>query len=131
MRMETAMPPSPAIALLLSDDLLFISRIAGTARALGLELKSARGMAEFIALANVQTPACALIDLHNPGLDIGALVRQIKDAGATYIVGYGSHVDAATLKAARAAGCDLVLPRSKFVEELATALPRWFQQTAT
>jgi CheY-like chemotaxis protein len=123
--------PSPAIALLLSDDLLFISRIAGTARAIGLDLKSARGMTEFISLANVQAPACALIDLHNPGLDIGALVRQIKDAGNSYIVGYGSHVDAATLKAAREAGCDLVLPRSKFVEELATALPKWFQQNAT
>jgi len=125
------MPPSPAIGLLLSDDLLFISRIAGTARALGLDLKSARGTAEFLALAGVQAPACALIDLHNPGLDIGALVRQIKDAGDTYIVGYGSHVDAATLKAAREAGCDLVLPRSKFVEELPTAFPRWFQQTAS
>ena len=117
--------------LLLSDDLLFISRIAGTARALGLELKAARGTAELIALAGVQTPACALIDLQNPGLDIGALVRLIKDAGNSYIVGYGSHVDAATLKAAREAGCDLVLPRSKFVEELAAALPKWFRQSAT
>ena len=38
------------------------------------------------------------------------------------IIGYGSHVDTATLKAARDAGCDVVLPRSKFVEELAHLL---------
>ena len=36
----------------------------------------------------------------------------------------------ALVKAAREAGCDLVLPRSKFVEELATALPKWMQKTA-
>ena len=32
---------------------------------------------------------------------------------------------AAGLRAAREAGCDLVLPRSKFVEELPRALPGW------
>jgi hypothetical protein len=41
------------------------------------------------------------------------------------VVAYGSHVDTATLRAAREAGCDVVLPRSKFVEELPTALPTW------
>jgi len=41
------------------------------------------------------------------------------------VVGYGSHVDADTLHAARVAGCDPVLPRSRFVEELPTALAGW------
>src|SRR4051794_7036333 len=107
--------------LLLSDDLLFISRITGTARSLGLDIKSVRRAADVLA----QAPACVLVDLHNPGLDIVALVSNLKAAGNAYIVGYGSHVDTATLKAARAAGCDEVLPRSKFVEELATSLPKW------
>jgi hypothetical protein len=43
------------------------------------------------------------------------------------VVAYGSHVDAQGLAAARAAGCDLVLPRSKFVEELPTALALWLR----
>lgn len=112
------------IGLLLSDDLIFISRIAGTARALGLDLKSVRSAAEI--LAQVQTPVCVLIDLQNPGLDIAALVRNLKAGGNPRIVGYGSHVDTASLKAAREAGCDVVLPRSKFVDDLETELPRWF-----
>jgi hypothetical protein len=41
-------------------------------------------------------------------------------------VAYGSHVDTESLRAARAAGCDRVLPRSKFIEELPSALPDWF-----
>jgi CheY-like chemotaxis protein len=114
-----------ATGLLLSDDLLFTSRITGTARSLGLEMKSARAAAELLALVKTQTPACVLIDLQNPGLDIAALVLHLKAAGHIYLVGYGSHVDTATLKAAREAGCDLVLPRSKFVEDLATELPGW------
>lgn len=112
-----------AAGLLLSDDLLFISRITGTARSLGLEIKAVRTASDL--LAQVTPPVCVLVDLHNPGLDIGAFVRSLKDSGSVYVVGYGSHVDTATLKAAREAGCNLVLPRSKFVEELATQLPGW------
>ena len=41
------------------------------------------------------------------------------------LVAYGSHVDAEALRAARAAGCDPVLPRSKFVDDLPAALPGW------
>jgi CheY-like chemotaxis protein len=111
--------------LLLSDDLLFISRITGTARSLGLEIQSARTAADLLAKAQTHAPACVLIDLQNPGLDIAAVVRNLKTGGHPYLVGYGSHVDSATLKAARDAGCDLVLPRSKFVETLANELAGW------
>ena len=41
------------------------------------------------------------------------------------VVAYASHVDTASLKAACDAGCDVVLPRSKFVADLPTALPEW------
>ena len=115
----------PSTGLLLSDDLLFISRIAGTARALGVDIKSARNMTELLALAAASAPACVLLDLQNPGLDIAAIVQALKSTSKATIVGYGSHVDTATLKAARDAGCDIVLPRSKFVEELPTQLAHW------
>jgi CheY-like chemotaxis protein len=110
----------------LCDDLLFVSRITGVARDLGLEVRTARTSDALITQAKQIGPACALLDLHNSGLDIERAVRELREHGTPFIVGYGSHVDAATLKRARAAGCDLVLPRSKFVEELPTALPRWF-----
>ena len=114
-----------AIALLLCDDLLFSSRISGTARALALDLKTVRSAADLLALAEAEPPACVLLDLHQPGLDIAALVPNLKAAGNPFLVGYGSHVDAPTLKAARDAGCDLVLPRSKFVELLPEQLALW------
>jgi hypothetical protein len=115
------------LGYLLSDDLIFTSRIGGVAGELGLEVKPARSPAQLGNLLAQQVPTCLLLDLHHPGLVIGALLAGLP-VPRPFVVGYGSHVDTATLKAARDAGCDLVLPRSKFVEELPTSLPRWFGQ---
>ena len=121
-------PQSP-VGVLLSDDLIFTSRITATARQLGLELHTAKAQAGLEALAEQQAPRCVILDLGNPGLDVAALLRRLHETGRPmpFVVAYGSHVDAATLRAARAAGCDLVLPRSKFVEELPQALPDWLR----
>lgn len=120
--------PTPAIGLLLSDDLMFTSRITGTARDLGLTVKPARAAEMLENLARQQSPPCVIVDLSNPGLAIADLVQKLRSACAPppTIVAYGSHVDAGTLHAARAAGCDVVLPRSQFVEELPIKLKSWF-----
>jgi hypothetical protein len=57
-----------------------------------------------------------VVDLGRPGvLDaIGSLVGPV--------IGFGSHVDDALLDAARAAGCTLVLPRSRFFRDPAAAI---------
>src|SRR5262249_21628450 len=100
------------IGLLLSDDLIFTSRITGTARDLGLTVKPTRSSAALLELAKQQRPRCVLLDLSNPGLAIADLVKELKSGGeAPFVVAYGSHVDTASLRAAREAGCDVVLPR--------------------
>lgn len=114
-----------APGLLLSDDLLFSSRIAATARSLGLELRTLRSAGDVQASAAQQSPACVILDLANPSLNIAEAVPALKTGGAR-IIAYGSHVDTATLQAARDAGCDIVLPRSKFVEQLPTEMTKWF-----
>ena len=117
----------PATGYLLSDDLMFNSRITGTARDLGLVVKAARSTEVLEELARRQPPSCVLVDLANPGLEITGLIGRLRELCARMprVVAYGSHVDTATLRAAREAGCDVVLPRSKFVEELPRALPGW------
>ena len=117
-----------SIGLLLSDDLIFTSRITGTARAIGLTVKSARSADALLTLARQQAPVCVLLDLQNPGLDLPDLLRRLAEMcpEPPRVVAYGSHVDAATLKAARVAGCDPVLPRSQFVDDLPTELAAWF-----
>jgi CheY-like chemotaxis protein len=116
-------------AILLSDDLIFTSRVTGTARDLGLAVAAARSPAVLLDLAGRQPPSCVIVDLAHPGLDVTALIAGLAELPRRpRVVAYGSHVDTASLKAAREAGCDVVLPRSKFVEELPTALPGWLAE---
>jgi CheY-like chemotaxis protein len=129
---ENMNSPTTGPGLLLSDDLMFTSRITETARQLGLRVTVARSQAEIETLAREQSPVCVLIDLANPGLAIAELVQRLHTgSGRPFLVAYGSHVDAATLHAAREAGCDVVLPRSKFVEELPRSLAQWFRADAS
>jgi DNA-binding NarL/FixJ family response regulator len=117
---------SAKMGLLLSDDLMFTSRITGTARNLDLTIIVARNAAALEAMAREQEPSCVLLDLGNPSLAGADAIRKLKAAApAAFVVAYGSHVDTATLNAARAAGCDVVLPRSRFVEVLPRQLPAW------
>ena len=114
------------LCLILSDDLLDSSRIAGHARAAGWEAVTCRDAT--VLLAKIETgPTLALLDLHNPGLGVEAVVPALHEAGVG-VVGFGSHVDVARLKAARAAGCDEVLPRSAFFEGLDERLKAWANQ---
>ena len=117
--------------LLLSDDLIFSSRISAEARAQGITIKTARSAEELEVLARKQSPHCVIVDLALAGPVIADLVPRLRAAGTPRIIAYGSHVDTATLRAARDAGCDVVLPRSKFVEELPRAIADWARESAS
>lgn len=123
---------SPSVGLLLSDDLLDASRVSGTARALGLTLHVGKTVAALLDLAKQLQPTGVIVDLQHPGLDVPALLADLRAACATMprVVAYGSHVEAAVLRAARQAGCAEVLPRSSFVEALQTELPAWLSAGA-
>ncbi len=112
--------------ILLGDDLIFASRIAETARSRGAAVRSVRSVPEAVLAARQAAATCAIVDLALGGLKIAELVRELRSAAPNIrIVAYGSHVDIVGLRAAREAGCDVVLPRSQFVESLATAMPEW------
>jgi CheY-like chemotaxis protein len=119
--------------LLLSDDLIFTSRITGIGRDLGLAIKPARTVDALATLAGQEAPGGVILDLAFPGLDITSLIQRLADACAVRprVIAYGAHVDAAGLRAARQAGCDIVLPRSAFVEQLPVQLPAWLTARAS
>ena len=75
---------------------------------------------------NKPATRCVILDLAFPGLELPDLTQRLGELEAPpRVVAYGSHVDAASLNAARAAGCQPTLPRSKFVEDLPRDLPHW------
>ncbi len=118
-----------ASGILLCDELIFSSKVTGTAQALGLTVAIARTVDTLVKLVEHPEIKCVILDLHYPDLNLTQLLPRLRgeQARRLLVVGYGSHVDTVTLKAAREAGCDLVWPRSKFVEELPTALPAWLK----
>ena len=113
-------------AVLLTSDLIFSTKVTGTARALGLEIAVAADVEQASELCRGEPPGCVFIDLGIPGLEISSVVSRLRSAaGPVPTVAYGSHVDKARLDQARAAGCDEVLPRGKFSAELPDLLRRY------
>jgi CheY-like chemotaxis protein len=114
---------SMGTVLALVDDIFFQARIAGTAKHVGVELKTF-GTAAALVTGASSTGDLIVIDLNARADAIGAL-EQLRDAGnQTPIVAFLSHVQTELAERARAAGCTEVMPRSKFTQELATILGR-------
>ena len=94
------MSESAPDGLMLCDDLIFFSRVSGAARAAGLTVRMVRSAADLLAAARAAAPGGIIVDVHNPGLDLPALLAGLKDASpATRVTAYGSHVEAAVLRA--------------------------------
>jgi len=118
--------------IMLCDDLIFFSRVAGAARAMGLDVRQSRTVPGLLDMARREPPGGVLLDLHIEAIDLPNLLAELRAACPTMprTVGFGSHVDAETLRKAREAGCDLVVPRSQFVKMLESSLPQWLAPPA-
>lgn len=111
---------------LLCDDLLFASRMTGPAKDVGATVRQARDMTTILKWAEADVPALVILDLANGTLAVGDAVSAIKKwEPPPRVVAFGAHVDVDRLRAARDAGCDLVLPRSAFAERVNGELSEW------
>lgn len=110
--------------LALVDDLLFVSKIAETARQVGIELKTVGTVEALATEARAAAPSLVIADLNAKGRPLEA-VAALRGAGcAAPVLGFLSHVQVEIAEQARAAGFDTVLPRSKFTQQLAEILAR-------
>ena len=68
------------------------------------------------------------VDLASGDLVASPTLLQYREAAraGTPFVAFGSHVDTVALADARSAGCDPVLPRSRFTAELPTLIGGYF-----
>jgi CheY-like chemotaxis protein len=111
-----------ASILFLSSDLMFSSRVAGAAKALGTSVQL---VADPAALPDKLTADCrlALIDLSLERLNLPAAVNAIRTgAPAAKVIAYGAHVEQGALADAADAGCDQVLTRGQFNQQYAELL---------
>lgn len=105
----------------LMDDLFFQMKLAETAKQLGVEVKVATNGEALMELM-AGAPKLVIVDLNarsQPLLTIEKLRQVRKDIR---VVGFLSHVQTELAAKAQAAGCDEVLPRSSFTQNLAAIL---------
>ena len=108
---ETPPPETPPV-LVLCRDLIFASKITGTAQALGVRFKMVRDPAKL----GVEPGRRLIADLNLEGAIPAAGAWRVATGGQ--VVGFVSHADAEAIEQARAAGIDRILARSQFVVSL-------------
>jgi len=108
--------------VLLCRDLMLTSRVDGVASQKGYATSHVADLASAVAAVADDDCQILFVDLQLSGLDIGALVSQVRDSGKVRIVACGPHVHEKRLDAARQAGCDLVVTRGQFDRDADTIL---------
>jgi len=110
--------PQKVIAVL--SDLMFTVKIQEAAKRAGLEPVFVKSRGQALEEAR-KAPAGMILDLNDSAAEPLALVSDLKEDEATRslpVVGYVSHVQVDLRRAAQERGCDLVVARSAFVQNL-------------
>lgn len=113
------------------SDLLFESKIAGAARVAGVSLQVARTTPAVLAALAEPAVTALVVDLHLSSDDSLSLCRAARQARPLLpIIGFFSHVDAETRRAALEAGATQALPRARFFADTVAILSRLAQGAA-
>jgi CheY-like chemotaxis protein len=105
----------------LMDDLFFQMKLAETAKQLGVEVKVATNGEALIGLMESE-PKLVIVDLNARSQPLQAIEKLRQAHRNVRVVGFLSHVQRELAAQAQAAGCDEVLPRSSFTQNLAAIL---------
>ena len=107
--------------VLVATDLMRQSRVAETARGLGYAVAVAATAEEARRALRDSATAVVILDLQAEGVPWRDVLAA---GGATPVIAFGQHTKPDVLRAARAAGCRLAVPRSRLVAELPRLIER-------
>ena len=112
------------------EDLFFLAKIQETAKKLGIKvgfLKNEKdAMEKFAEVAEQQRPSLIVFDLNNANAKPMTLIPKLRSKfkKATSIIGFLSHLQGDLKVKAVEAGCDMVMPRSAFSQNLPNLMRR-------
>jgi CheY-like chemotaxis protein len=110
------------------DDLFFQAKIQETARKLNVKvefLKNEPELAERMKQNGEEKPSLIIFDLNSSSVRPLSLIPKLKSKlKKTSVIGFLSHVQGDLKQKAHEAGCDMVLPRSAFSQNLPQLLRR-------
>ena len=105
---------------ILVDDMFFTAKISSAAAEAGRQIERVKSREQLEGLVS-KPPSLLIIDLNSDRLDPLETIEFFKsraELSAVPIVSFVSHVQTELIRAAQAAGCDYVLPRSAFTQKL-------------
>jgi CheY-like chemotaxis protein len=111
------------------EDLFFLSKIQDTGRKMNVKVefvKNEKELAERMKSNGEEKPSLIIFDLNNANAKPLTLIPKLKSKlkKGTSIIGFLSHVQGDLKQKAHEVGCDMVLPRSAFSQNLPQLLRR-------
>jgi len=111
------------------EDLFFLAKIQETARKLNVKVefvKNDKDLMERMQQNGEEKPSLIIFDLNNANAKPLTLIPKLKSKlkKGTSIIGFLSHVQGDLKQKAHEVGCDMVLPRSAFSQNLPQLLRR-------
>jgi len=117
---------APKRVLAVVSDLFFSVKLTEAAKRCGLALEFVKDPAEVLEKAK-ELPTLIVFDLNFDGVEPLNLIAALKGDSATKgvsLLGYLSHVQGELKQSAQEAGCDMVLARSAFSQNLTQIFKR-------
>jgi len=124
-------PDAPTKIYFFIEDLFFIAKISETARKLGVKVAFIKNEKEQIAslvdMPDDDRPALIVFDLNNAAAKPMTLIPKLKTKlkKTVSIIGFLSHLQGDLKAKAVEAGCDTVMPRAAFSQNLPNLLRRY------
>jgi CheY-like chemotaxis protein len=118
--------PEPKKILAVVDDLFFTVKILDAAKRAGFAIEFVKSEIDALLKAKEQ-PGLIILDLNCGSVDAVKLIGQLKgdeQTRAIDLLGYVSHVQGELKQQAHDAGCNMVLARSAFSQNLPQILKR-------
>jgi PleD family two-component response regulator len=109
------------------QDLFFTVKIHEAAKRARLPIEFVKSEKDTLDKAAAERPVLIILDLNFTELDMLKLIRALKSGEATKkigLIGYLSHIQGELKQQAQEAGCDTVLARSAFSQNLPQILKR-------
>ena len=104
------------------DDMFFAAKINAAAAHAGRQVERVRSREQLAQEdAGENLPSLLIVDLNSERLDPLETIKYFKSHARVRggpMVGFVSHVQTELIRGAQAAGCDYVLPRSRFTQLL-------------
>jgi len=110
------------------SDLFFSVKLSEAAKRANLALEFVKEAAQVIEKAHHEKPALIIFDLNFDSVEPLSLITRLKVAPETKginLIGYLSHVQAELKQNAQEAGCDMVMARSAFSQNLPQIFKRY------